>query len=279
MQLKAQFFGGTCVCGLIIAGALFSYGTYAAVTGSGELKLSTRNHEIGGEIVGELLQRIEYLESEMRVLRAELEGKTFSLDRSLREVKLHITNFSDVIDSAESPLNPNAVSEISVEASLQKVEIDRQNSDEESLVLSGAPDEPYLLEEEPTVFDPDTLYGKGAESFKTGSYQEAIDAYTSFIRSHPGDTRVGGATYRLGETYYQLRLFQEAILQYERLIETFPEEAVKPHAMLKLAYCYYEIGESEKALVILERIKLFFPGSKVAELSEQRLKRLMVGPP
>jgi outer membrane protein assembly factor BamD (BamD/ComL family) len=69
------------------------------------------------------------------------------------------------------------------------------------------------------------------------------------------------------------------MLQYERLIEVFPENAVKPHAMLKLAYCYYEIGEPEESLAILERIKLFFPGSKVAELSERRLKRLMFESP
>ena len=265
-----QLFGCNCVCRLMIFGILFACGIYATILSSEEIKLPPRSHEVDGEIISTLLQRVGHLENEIKVLRAELEDKTFSLDRSLREVQLHVANFSDVTEDTEKSTPSNVLNDPRAESFPERIESDRQVLDKEK---------PFLLEQEPMALDPDTLYRKGADFFKTGFYLEAIEAYSSFIKDHPTHTRVGGATYRLGEAYYELRFFRKAILQYERLIEVFPENAVKPHAMLKLAYCYYEIGEPEESLAILERIKLFFPGSKVAELSERRLKRLMFESP
>ncbi|MDC3202848.1 tetratricopeptide repeat protein [Gammaproteobacteria bacterium] len=258
---------------------MFACGSYATILSSEEIKLPPRSPEVEGEIISTLLQRVEHLENEIKVLRAELEDKTFSLERSLREVQLHVANFSDVTEDTEKITPANVVNSPSTENFPEGVEPDRQILDKEQLVSSQVLEKPFLLEQEPMALDPDTLYRKGADFFKTGFYLEAIEAYSSLIKDHPTHTRVGDATYRLGEAYYELRFFQKAILQYERLIELFPENAVKPNAMLKLAYCYYEIGEPEESLAILERIKLFFPGSKAAELSEGRLKRLMFESP
>ena len=274
-----QLFGCNCVCRLMVFGVFFACGIYATILSSEEIKLPPRSHAVDGEIISTLLQRVGHLENEMKILRAELEDKTFSLDRSLREVQLHVANFSDVTEDTEKITPSNVLNDASAESFPERIEPDRQILDKEKLVSSQVSEKLFLLEQEPMALDPDTLYRKGADFFKTGFYLEAIEAYSSFIKDHPTHTRVGGATYQLGEAYYELRFFQKAILQYERLIEVFPENAVKPHAMLKLAYCYYEIGEPEESLAILERIKLFFPGSKAAELAEGRLKRLMFESP
>ena len=274
-----QLFGCNCVCRLTIFGVLFACGIYATILSSEEIKLPPRSPEVEGEIISTFLQRVEHLEHEIKVFRAELEDKTFSLERSLRAVQLHVANFSDVTEDTEKITPANVVNSPSTENFPEGVEPDRQILDKEQLVSSQVLEKPFLLEQEQMALDPDTLYRKGADFFKTGFYLEAIEAYSSFIKDHPTHTQVGGATYRLGEAYYELRFFQKAILQYEHLIEVFPENAVKPHAMLKLAYCYYEIGEPEESLAILERIKLFFPGSKAAELAEGRLKRLMFESP
>ncbi len=278
MRLKVQHVGRPGVCVTIIASIFSSCAINAAVA---EFKdeSSIHNQEIDRGITRELWERIEYLEREMKVLRSELEGKTFTLDLALREVKSHIVNFPDPINGVQNTSNLKIISAVIGETSLQKAELSGQNIVEVSTALAGAKEERALLEDGSFFFDPDTLYRKGMDSFKVGNYQEAVEAYSSFIKNYPGDMREGSATYRLGEVYYELRLFQKAVLQYERLIKNFPEDPIKPHAMLKLAYCHYELGDPEAALALLEKIKIFFPGSKASELSEQRLKRLMFESP
>ena len=109
---------------------------------------------------------------------------------------------------------------------------------------------------------------------KSGRYDDATEAFRSFLATYPGSEFVDNAHYWLGETYYITRHFEAALQEFQGLIAHFPQSPKLTHAMLKVGYIHHELGRPEQAKQALIALTESHPDSTAAGLARKRLQRL-----
>ena len=63
---------------------------------------------------------------------------------------------------------------------------------------------------------PTELYLKAFADYAAGRYQPAIEGFSAFVDSYPGNDYAGNAQYWLGECYYALQDYQQAVREFEK---------------------------------------------------------------
>lgn len=123
--------------------------------------------------------------------------------------------------------------------------------------------------------------GKQADDYKTafnmlkvGKYDEAIIAYSDFIRRYPQGQYTAKAQYWLGYANYVKRQFPLAIDEFNKVITHFPNSAKAPDAMWNLGNIYYELKDGARAREILTSLINKYPGKTAARLAENKLRRM-----
>jgi tol-pal system protein YbgF len=117
-------------------------------------------------------------------------------------------------------------------------------------------------------------YKAAFDLLKVGKYNEAILAYSDFLRQYPSGTYAPNAQYWLGEANYVTRQFPVAIEEFQKVINRYPESRKLPDAMLKIGYIHYELKQSDDARRVLTGLTKKFPGTTAARLAENRLQRM-----
>ena len=107
-------------------------------------------------------------------------------------------------------------------------------------------------------------------------YEEALAAFTRFLRRYPEGPYSSNAQYWVGEANYVMRHYEAAIAAFGRVVEQFPDSPKVAAAMLKMAFSHYELKHWDKARKLLETVIARFPKGSVAQLAEKRLHRMKV---
>ena len=86
----------------------------------------------------------------------------------------------------------------------------------------------------------DSRYGIGDIYQKQGSYFEAIDGYSEYIKYHPTDFNRHTAIYNMAICYEALRNYEKSYESYETYRDTYPEEKFYKAAELKVRQYEYD---------------------------------------
>ncbi len=114
-------------------------------------------------------------------------------------------------------------------------------------------------------------YMKAFGLFSANSYNEAVMAFESFIRSYPNSEYAGNAQYWIGECYYTQRDFPQAMEAFNKVIEKYPTGNKVPDAMLKIGLTYVSMNEPGKARAALQSLLDKYPRSQAAAKARERL--------
>jgi tol-pal system protein YbgF len=206
------------------------------------------------ELVLELLQRIEQLETEVRQIRGKLELQQHHLETLVRERSMP---GPPAHSPANRPEPPPAMSTLA-----------EPPTDTRGRSVSAQPSPPAVAGAERAEFD------AALSELREGRYPEAITAWRRFLSAHPGGDLAGDAQYWLGESYYLSRDYNAAKETFIALGLNHPQSARLPDALLKLGYIYGEQGETARARDVLQKLTQVYPNTQAASLAERRLQSL-----
>lgn len=116
-------------------------------------------------------------------------------------------------------------------------------------------------------------YQRAFQLLKEAQYSQALTAFTRFLTDYPDSAFSDNAQYWLAETHYVLRDYAAAIEAYQALLGTYPDSQKVSHAWLKIGYSQAELGQDALARETLEKVITLYPGTTVARLAEERLKK------
>jgi tol-pal system protein YbgF len=109
---------------------------------------------------------------------------------------------------------------------------------------------------------------------KSNQYDQAIQAFQSFLSTYPASPLADNAQYWLGEAYYVNRSFPEALAAFQKVIDKYPESRKVPDALLKVGYCDYELKQFKAAKDALTQVQTTYGDTPAARLAEQRLEKM-----
>jgi tol-pal system protein YbgF len=105
-------------------------------------------------------------------------------------------------------------------------------------------------------------------------YDEAANAFTSFLVTYPQSGLLDNAQYWLAETYYVQRQFSQALPEFQKVVNDYPQSAKLPDALLKVGYCNFELRNWDAARAALQQVARLYPDTTAARLAQQRLDRI-----
>jgi len=199
------------------------------------------------EILADLLQQLESLQTELRSLRGQVEIQTNEIERLKARQRDLLADIDRRVSELESrgPAGAPAVSA--------------------GTTASAAP--VITLQEQK---DYDTAFSL----MKQGQYDRAAKGFRDFLANYPQSILRDNARYWLGEAYYVKRDFRKALAEFTRLMSDQPGNPKAPDAMLKIGYCHYELGEWARARDNLNQVIARYPGQPAAKSAEQRLAKM-----
>jgi tol-pal system protein YbgF len=109
---------------------------------------------------------------------------------------------------------------------------------------------------------------------KSNQFDQAIQAFQSFLSTYPASPLADNAQYWLGEAYYVNRSFPEALAAFQKVIDKYPESRKVPDALLKVGYCDYELKQYKAAKDALTQVQATYGDTPAAHLAQQRLEKM-----
>ncbi len=204
------------------------------------------------EVLADLLQQLETLQTELRNLRGQVEVQTNEIER----LKARQRDLLADIDRRVTELERHSVSAPSPEA----------GSSAESAAPGPA--------EQATSAQEQKDYDAAFSLMKQGNYERAAKGFRDFIAKYPQSALRDNAQYWLGEAYYVTRDFRKALTEFSRLMSGYPKSPKAPDALLKIGYSHYELGEWAKARDHLNQVVARYSGQPAAKSAEQRLAKM-----
>jgi len=102
----------------------------------------------------------------------------------------------------------------------------------------------------------DTLFQRGDAALKSGDLDQAVDAFTQFVRDFPSSRLAPGAWYRLARIHSVTGRRELALGEYRLVAETYPFPAYHDRARQAMADLYEAAGKPQDALTQLDAMVL-----------------------
>ncbi len=119
---------------------------------------------------------------------------------------------------------------------------------------------------------PETLYKNGFDAFQKGSYPEAIQIFSEYVKQNPEDSLAPNAYYWMGEAYMNLKDHEKAVVQFQEVVDKFPKSDKAARAMLRQAEAFNALGDKKSSTTLLKRVVELFPKTEEARLAERMLR-------
>lgn len=135
---------------------------------------------------------------------------------------------------------------------------------------AGAPTTPAA----PAPGSPTRLYDMAWADYTAGSYDLAIEGFTSYVRSFPKSEFADNAQFYIGESYYQRGRWPEAVDAFARVISTYPRSDVVAQAYYKRGLSYERMNQPDRSRADYEYVMKTAADSDPGRLAKQRLDAL-----
>ncbi len=238
-----------------------------------EARLGRLEKVFENQVLRELLQSVDALQSEIRELRGEIESQYNELD---------------ILEKRQRDLYRDS------DQRLRDLELGMGTGGSRASagVTTGLPEAPEPAEpaQAPAVqrtttaavtqssggseADEKAAYIAAFEFLKTGQYREAIKSYQAFLDKYPSGRYADNAQYWMGEANYVSREFEQALIQFQKVVASFPASPKVSDARLKIGFALYEMQRWDDARAALQKVIEDYPNSSVARLARQRIVRM-----
>ncbi|MGJ8670424.1 MAG: tol-pal system protein YbgF [Oceanococcus sp.] len=112
------------------------------------------------------------------------------------------------------------------------------------------------------------------QQLKSGSYDQSIKAFQSFLKRYPESPYAPNAQYWVGEAHYVDRNFEQAWLAFAQVLKRFPASGKASDALLKQGLVRVEQGKQVEARELLKQVSMRYPNSTAAGLARERLQQM-----
>jgi tol-pal system protein YbgF len=235
---------------------------------------------IQGQGLVSLLSRVDQLQSDIQrlngdneSLRHEIEQMQdrqrqlyLDLDQRLEEQKLVGSNSALTSETSAPDLSDVTPSDEQTQTGTTESTATEQTT--ESVESTNVANAPVAVE------NGEAAYQAALQTLRSGNYEEAVKALTSFPQQYPQSSYLPNAYYWQGEANYVLRQFDEAIKNFQMVISSYPGSSKVADATLKLGFSQYEKGAVEQAKATLNSVMTEFPNTSAARLAKVRLERM-----
>ncbi len=108
-----------------------------------------------------------------------------------------------------------------------------------------------------TVADKDA-YNKAYELLKNGQYEQAEQAFLTFMEKYPNSELLGNANYWLGESYYARQKWAEAAGLFADGFTKYKDNIKAPDSMFKLGLTMKQMGKTKEACTAFKNLTTEF---------------------
>lgn len=234
--------------------------TVLAHAGEKELEARVRllEQRLSSRALVELMQQIDLLQREVKLLQGQLEETLQSNEELQRRVAELENRLRQVETQASAPPAPVSTHETTGSA-LEAPAAEKAESQQEPIQLPE---------------DPQQAYQKAYDALQAGLYDDAIQAFSAFLKAHPQSEQAVSAWYWLGEAYYVKRDLIGARQAFEKVVTSFPNHPKASDALLKLGYVALDQGDFPTATSALNEVIRKYPGTRAAHLASERLGQM-----
>jgi tol-pal system protein YbgF len=204
------------------------------------------------EVMADLLQQIETLQTELRKLRGQVEVQNNEIERLKARQRDLLADMDRRISALE-----------------------QRNAPAASAVPAPGPAVSTAPAAAPAVAASEQqAYDAAFDLLKQGYYERAAKGFRDFLAKYPQSALRDNAQYWLGQAYYVVRNFRQALVEFGKLVGDHPGSSKAPDAALKIGYSHYELGEWSKARDSLNQVITRYPGTPAAKSAAQRLAKM-----
>jgi tol-pal system protein YbgF len=137
-----------------------------------------------------------------------------------------------------------------------------------SPAAEGGASEPARAEPaRPPGESPLASYRAALKLLRERHFDQALEAFSTFIASNPHHALAANALYWRGEAHYAKREYAPALADFEGLLERFPRAEKAADALLKQALCLRQLGSEDKARDVFRRLRTDYPNSQAASMA------------
>jgi len=221
-------------------------------------------------ILSELMNRQQQLQSELQQLRGMVEQQGYELDVLKRAQKDSYMDTDERIRALDALVRPSTNLPPEVSATSPATS---------AAPIDAAPTTPVAPALAPPSLqvpnaEDQARYDQGLKQLRAGQYQTAIKTFGQVIKTSPPSPNRPNALYWTGEAYVVLGDSKSALNAFTQVVQESPAHQKSADAQLKIGYIYYDQKNYARARETLNKVKAQFPGTQAATLAEQRLKRM-----
>jgi len=126
-----------------------------------------------------------------------------------------------------------------------------------------------------TNISPQDLYKTAYADYQKGTYEMAIDGFTTLVEQFPSNPLADDGLYMIGECYYSQKKFAQAIEQFDALIVDYPSSNKLAATYLKKGYSLAELKRKEEAVSVLRFLVSKYPLDEEAKSAQQKIKEIL----
>jgi tol-pal system protein YbgF len=116
------------------------------------------------------------------------------------------------------------------------------------------------------------MYAAAYQTFKSGNYAKAREAFQGFLAVHPTGEYADNAQFWIGECYFFEKKYDKAILEYEKVTKKFPSSNKVPYALLKQGISFQNLGDKASAKLLLQQVIRDYPNTSQARIARSKLQ-------
>ncbi|MBF0285705.1 MAG: tol-pal system protein YbgF [Magnetococcales bacterium] len=135
------------------------------------------------------------------------------------------------------------------------------------------PPAPPKAVDEPAA-TPKEAYDAAFLLLKSSQYEQALEAFSHFVKTYPSDPLAGNAHWWLGDILYVQKRYADSLQALNQVITKWPASPKVPNALFKMGLCFDELGDKDNARLSLERLVKDYPKFSNVDLAKDKLKKL-----
>lgn len=122
--------------------------------------------------------------------------------------------------------------------------------------------------------DKAAMYAAAYQTFKSGNYVKAQEAFQAFLNAHPSGEYSDNAQYWIAECYFFEKKYEKAILEYEKVTKKFPSSSKVPYAILKQGISFQNLGDKTSSRLLFQQVIKDYPNTSQARIARSKLQEL-----
>lgn len=213
-----------------------------------EFRLERVERMLDSGVLTEMLQNIDQLQMEIRQLRGQVE----TLENDVRGLRNRQRDQFRGLDERVGALESGVTS--------APTQVAPEPPPEARVPLPAAAEQ--------------DAYQAAFDRLMGGEYEAAVLQLEQFLERFPSGLYSANALYWLAEAKYATRDFSGALLNFKAVRERFPNSDKAGDALLKIGYSHFELGQMDLARTALNQVLAQFPGTTLARLAQDRLRRI-----